>query len=341
VTEFQWPEFKPTIRLDPYGPGPGFPAIVDADALLASIDNQCRKGWQSRLSQLCGSDVVPVFASEHVYWEVYRRLSRFASATTTLAELRNCFEEHYLPGIVWVRVADGYGDDERTTRITDANDVTTGHLATLIAPCMIYAEDKSLRRPGFAPREWRQAAGSAVTVVDSETGKRTVVVAVGAPVIGVAKGCAAIGRRLGAPGWTTATVVIILTAWLLWSDSRRRAIGKFLTPILTQFAANEAAQQQALSDLVPVMFQPTTPPTTKQMVATVLARASEPLLAADVHEEIRDHFRLMTAPTLAEVRKVLASEREFTKQARSRWGLGRAAAPLTDSAFVALLEEDT
>lgn len=341
MSEFDYPEFKLTIRLDPYGPGPGFPAIVDADAVLASIDNQCRKGWQSRISQLCESSIVPIFASDHVYCEIYRGLPKFVSSTVALADLRSCFEEHYLPRIRWVRVADGQGHDERVGLITDPNDVATGHLATLIAPCMVYAEDKSLRRPGFAPKEWRQAAGSAVTVVDAEAGKRTVVIAVGAPVVGVAKGSAALGRRLGAPGWATATVVIILTTWLLWSDSRRRTIGKILTPVLEQFAAHEDKQQQALAALEPIMFQPTNSPTPRQMVATVLARASEPLLAAEVHEELRDHFRQMPIPTLREVRSLLAGEPEFTQPARSRWALGKGAGSLTDVEYETLLASDT
>ena len=104
----------------------------------------------------------------------------------------------------------------------------------------------------------------------------------------MAKGSAAFGKRLGAPGLATARVVILPTTWLLWSDGQRRTIGKILSPVLEQFAAHEDKQQQPLAALELVMFQPINDPTPMQMVAAVLARASKPLLPAEVHEELRD-----------------------------------------------------
>ena len=48
----------------------------------------------------------------------------------------------------------------RTTAIaiTDPDDVPTGQLAKLIAPCVVFSEDKHLSKPGLAPPAWRDAA---------------------------------------------------------------------------------------------------------------------------------------------------------------------------------------
>jgi hypothetical protein len=71
-------QLRMSIQLDAYSSQPGVPSVVDADALLSSIRNQSVTGWQSRLSQLGESARTPIFASQHVYWEVYRKLPKLA-----------------------------------------------------------------------------------------------------------------------------------------------------------------------------------------------------------------------------------------------------------------------
>jgi hypothetical protein len=337
------PAFKPPVRLDPYVTGPGFPALVDADALLSSIDNQCRTDRQSRLSRLGDSHIVPVFASEHVYLEVYRGFAKLARRLgVTVEQLRACFEEDYLPNIRWVRVGDGYGHDVRVRQVTDPTDVPTAHLASLIAPCMVYADDKSLRRPGFAPPKWREAAGSAVTVIDANTGQYAIVAGASLPVMGTVKGSLAVGKRLNVPGWGSLIILTVLVTWLLWSGERRRAIGRILTPVMDEFARLEDQQQLAIAELEPVIFTPMAPPTAKQMVATVLARASEPLLAADVHDELSRRFPSSgKIPTLAEVRTILAAEPEFMQPVRYRWQLGGVGRALSDAKFATLRRSES
>ena len=78
-----------------------------------------------------------------ISWPVRARSRRprceHASRTTTSRSCVGC-------------KTDGNGtNDVRVSQVTDATDVPTAELASLIAPCLVLAEDKSLRRPGYAP----------------------------------------------------------------------------------------------------------------------------------------------------------------------------------------------
>ncbi len=337
MTDDLLPELRLRVHLDSYSSQPGVPSVVDADALLASVRNHCRNGWQSRISKIGEAGRWPLFASMHVYWEVYRGLPKLAVGTgLTANELRACYEAAYLPHISWVRVADGYGHDPRVAQITDLTDVPTGHLASLIAPCLVCAEDKSLRRPGFSSAQWRDAAGSAVTATESRSDQEGIVMLGGLPIVGATKGSIALSQRLQLPGSVGVVTVICAAVWALWPEERRRAVGKFFWPMVERFMRLEEAQRAALADLEPMVFQPGTDPPAKQKIATVLARASEPLLAAEIHDEIEYRFN-GDAPPLAEVRRLLASEPEFVTNVRYRWQLGYRAAPVTDDVFAQLI----
>jgi hypothetical protein len=56
--------------------------------------------------------------------------------------------------------------------ITDPDDVPTGQLAKLIAPCVVFSEDRHLRKPDLAPPAWREAAQFAVDLAGGVTGQR-------------------------------------------------------------------------------------------------------------------------------------------------------------------------
>ncbi len=317
------------VRLDAYGSGPGLPVVVDADTMLSSIDNHCQTGRPSRIARMGDSPTTPLLASEHVLNEIYRGFPKFVRGAVSLQDLRTCFEEHYLPNIIWVQVANGYGHDLRVTEVTDPSDVPTAHLASLIAPCIVFSEDKSLRRPGFAPEQWRPAAGATVTVIDSQSGQETIAMGAGLPVVGAFKGSLAIGRRVGLPDWAALAMLAAFGWWLLGSGDRRRAIGRFLMPFMDEFARLQQQQRTAMLELQPVVVEPVTPAPTKQMVATILARSREPLLAAEAREELP--FRFASTVSLGDIRAVLTSEPEFVQSGRSRWQLGRNYGPAAAS----------
>lgn len=157
-------------RLDPYYLSRAqFLGVVDTNALLSSIANDCRKGTyrQSRLLRMTTGGVATLYASNHVYWEVYEHLPRIAKwSKVPVAELRARFEDRYLPFLRFVTVDVSEIDDPQVLAITDVDDVPSGQLAKLLGPCIVFPEDKHLRKPGLAPDNWHEAAQFAVDVIE-------------------------------------------------------------------------------------------------------------------------------------------------------------------------------
>ncbi len=155
-----------SMRLDPYcSLTPRFLGVVDANAILSSVDNDCRKGphWRSRLLRMTSGGTAVLYAPDHIYTEVYRRLPKIArSSPVPLDALRERFEAEYLPALRYVTVDTAAIADPQVLAITDPDDVPTGQLAKLIAPCVVFSEDRHLRKPGLAPPAWREAAEFAV-----------------------------------------------------------------------------------------------------------------------------------------------------------------------------------
>lgn len=114
--------------------------IVDTNAVLSSLDNDCRTGWDSRLlrSTLLGNTTL--YAADHVWVEIYRRLPRIAETSPVpLADLRARFEAEYLPAMRFVTLSAEDEPHPRVLEITDLDDRPTGQLAMLIAPVIVYS----------------------------------------------------------------------------------------------------------------------------------------------------------------------------------------------------------
>ncbi|GAA3164025.1 hypothetical protein GCM10010531_15240 [Blastococcus jejuensis] len=335
VTGHERPSF---VRLDPYSSTPGVPAVLDADALLSSIRHHALNDWPSRIARFSEGGRLPVLASEHVYWEVYKGLPKHAAETgLSIDALRACFETAYLPHIRWVRVASGFGHDERVLLVTDMTDVPTAHLASLIAPCVVLSEDKSLRRPGFAGNQWREVAGSTVAVAETLAHQQGLALGVSLPTVGSFKAATAFSRRIQLPGWVGALALVGGVVWLLRDSRRREVAGQVFTPLLDEFSRLQDEQHRALADLEAVVLEPAQPAGAKQMIATILARADEPVLAVDIHQALADHFPEAEGPPLKLVRQVLTEEPEFLHGQRYRWQLGRRLKALRDSQLTAFL----
>lgn len=320
------------VTLDPYSStSPKFVTVVDADALLSSIDNHCRTGWRSRLLRIAASRASSVYAEDHVYGETYRGFKKIAATSpASEVELRQCFEEHYLPVLRWVET-DGEGiADERVLLVSDTTDVPTAELASLIAPCLVLSGDKALRRPGFAPDEWRLAAGHGADFVEGSEMQEGAAMVMSLPAIAVVGGGIKLGQAARLPWWASLTLVGGGGYLLLRSSERRRTIGEKAWPFIEHMgkmmAEAAAREQAAVRKLKAVMVDPAMPPTVKQQVATVLARGREPMLANEIQELIERHVD-GCAPTVIEVRAVLSASPEFVQSGRCRWQLGRTGGP--------------
>src|SRR5437870_13214747 len=101
------------LTLDPYSHVPRFLLVVDADALLSSIDNHCRSGTPTRLLRIAASIGSRVYASEHVLAETYAGFPKLSSRAASASALPACFEQEYLQLIRWATIDPAGVTDER------------------------------------------------------------------------------------------------------------------------------------------------------------------------------------------------------------------------------------
>jgi len=318
-----------STRLDPYcSGGRRFVGVVDANALLSCVGNDCRKGtyWRSGLLRMTDRGIATLYASDHVYWEVYEHLEKIARWSKVPVDvLRARFEANYLPVLRFVAVDTADVVDPQVLAITDPDDVPTGQLAKLVGPCLVFSEDRHLRKPGLAPEDWRAITGFAVDLIEAAGKQQEVARATNGlsiPVSGAIELCKFAGRRTGVSPWVIAGVAGAGIAIFLKSPERWKAAGKYVAPVFDAISKglNGAAlqEQRGLQGLREVMLPAPAQPSVKQQIGIILARQREPLLA---------HFRSELVPTVAEVRSMLKDGSEFVQPERYRWQFGRAAGP--------------
>ncbi|MER6828835.1 hypothetical protein ABT352_22835 [Streptosporangium sp. NPDC000563] len=322
-------------HLDPYGGmGPRFLGVVDTCALLSSIRNDVEHGpqWRSRLLRMTGDGIALLYASDHVYTEVYRRLPKIAqNSSASVDALRQHFERAYLPALRFVSVQGGDSDDPQVMAITDPDDVPTGQLAKLIAPCVVFSEDRHLRKPGLAPNRWREVARAGVNLNEAVSKRDTAGRVVALPLMGMAGLVKVTARRIEVSPWLLSASLLAATAFFLRRPSRKQRAGEYMTTFFGALAAEyeQATQleQISLRDLRLVRLSPPAAPSVRQQVAIVLARQQGPLQAREIHELVQQHFQDHLIPGLGKVRAALVEGPEFVQSGRNRWSFGRQAPP--------------
>jgi hypothetical protein len=326
------------MRLDPYcSRVTQLVVIVDTNALLSSILHDYRRGQPSRLRKMTALGTSVLCAADHVFSEVYEHLPVFSAAKgVSLAELRTRWEEDYLSILRFVTVADEDIVDPQVLAITDPDDVPTGQLAKLVGPCVVFSDDKHLRRPGLAVSNWPQVAGHAVDLAEGTSTQNV------AGNLMISRGWAAteliklLGRKLGVSPWLVGGIVVAGTTLLLMNPERRTRFGRMLErygiPILqglTEMVSEAQVQKQCgIEGLRDVILAVPSELSVKQQVAIILARQTEPLLAKEIHEQIELHFPPERIPTVTEVRTILRSNPEFVVYRRYRWSFGGYLPPL-------------
>ena len=141
------------------------------------------------------------------------------------------FETQHLPTLRYVTVDTADIADPQVLAITDPDDVPTGQLAKLIAPCVVFSEDRHLRKPGLAPPQWREAAQFAVDLVEGTTGQRVTGNLATLPFRGGAELARFLGRKTGISPWIIRGIVMAGVAIVLKGPERRQAIGKYAMPV--------------------------------------------------------------------------------------------------------------
>lgn len=333
MTEDQRAPIARRRPLDPYSSSaPHLVGIVDTNTLLSSIENDCRKGFRSRLLRMSDDGTATLYAADHVLDETYEHLPRMAKrGLVPLATLRAHFEAEYLPALRFVTMSDVDGPDEQVLAITDTDDVPTGWLAKLIAPCVVFSDDRHLKKPGFAPKDWQRAAKSVLDIADGVRDQAVTVNVAALPARGAVGLAKLLGRQTGISPWAIGAVVLGGGALLLKRPDRRRVAASFavraLEAVGTMLGAGVAQERRGVEKLREVILTAPSRPTIRQQVAITLARQNEPLLAAEVYELIQAHFPDEPEVSLQVVRAVLEEGTEFVRVQRYRWQLGREVAP--------------
>lgn len=331
MADGRYTEITTQRRLDPYlSRSPRFLGVTDTNALLRSVDNDCRNGWRSRLLRLVDDGTAVLYAADHVYIEVYRRLPKIArSSPVPLEVLRAHFETEYLPALRFVTVSSVDVADSQILAITDPDDVPTGGLAKLIAPCVVFSYDRHLRKPGLAPPDWLAVAKSALDISEGSAAVAVIGNVALLPARGAVELVNLIARRTGISPWLLGGVALGAGVLLFKQGDRRESAMKYVGPFLDAFgevlAEAKAQERRGLRGVGEVILPTPPAPSIRQQVAITLARQDAPLLAQEIHEVTRMHFPDAQVPTVGEIRSVLKEGAEFVQSGRYRWQFGRKA----------------
>lgn len=310
-------------------------AIVDANAILSSIDNDCRNGWDSRLIRSVSFSSTTFFASDHVYHEVYEKLPKFVSDTLSLSVLRNRFETAYLPILRFVTVSMPEQIHSQILSILDLDDRPTGQLAQLIAPVIVFSDDKDLINPGFSQRGWRDTAKSTAIIAEGRVQEVMIGTLLSLPVEAIFFVSARLGRRMRVPSWVPGvTLVGLFIAGMrasLFDPIRRAKVKRTALELLEDVAGYYSRYSQrkigSYTEISKAIYPGLEHLEVKQKISIILARANSPLLAREIRVKIIIQFGEDEVPTLNEVREILVSGSEFIKVGPHRWQFGRFVGP--------------
>jgi hypothetical protein len=311
---------------------PRFVVATDADSLLSSVDNDCRNGWHSRTVRIAEAGTARVFASAHVYDEVYRGMQKFpASSGIPVEVMQQHFESVYLAQLRFVEVPASIMRDEMAARVTHTNDVPTAALARAIAPAVVFSGDKHLRRPNIAPENWHVVAAAGIQVAVADEAQMGFGLAAGIPIVGGYQGMRWIAQLLDVPTALVATVAGALS-WVALRDPERRAtvarrIGPAANAIMELLIAVHTDQTRGMSAVRGAEIAAPTLQSLEQQLAAVLARSNEPMLAREVREHLLVSTLEPNVPSVPTIRATLASSSLFTSPVRHRWQLGAYRAP--------------
>jgi hypothetical protein len=181
------------------------------------------------------------------------------------------------------------------------DDVPTGQLAKLIAPCVVFSEHRHLRKLGLAPPTWRDAVQFAVDLARGVTGQRITGNLATLPFRREPKWSrSSAGRRASRRG-SSAAPTAAAAAYVLRSPQRRQAVGSCVISVaealMKEMERSAALQQRGIAGLCEILLAALPEPDVKQQAAIVLARHDEPLLAGEVQQRL-----LGLSPTTASPR---------------------------------------
>jgi hypothetical protein len=303
------------------------PVVLDTSMLINDIVDAARGQGGSLLLLTVRKDVAHLYATERVREEVERNLERRAIQGRVSPERAFAvWRERYLPAIRFVSVEDvprGRAVAELAAR--HPNDLPTGVLAELLAPCLVFARDNDLVDTGIARRDWTTIVHNAEEAKQLEllfSGGGVLVFLVGALGVEGAKGLIRLARAAPIPTLVGGAAATLLLHSHLASDRGRTQITEaksLFKDVGSRLSGVIETADRAQSFVRSAAFVLEAEPTELAHAARAVAVAPEPPRAGEVAYELN----ATTQKAAYVLRHPL-----FTRTGDGRYLLGRSYAPI-------------
>jgi hypothetical protein len=318
------------VRLrSPFDPKPQRLAVLDTSVLTSDVIAALDRGAPSSLLAAMRDGTFRGFITSSVWAEVPRVLAdRFdeSQGDFDLLAAANSWWSEYIP-VLYVVDADGLPDSELTVVLAkeDPTDVATVRLVEILAPVVVFAGDKDLRRTGLVYPDWHQTRAALGKVGPVE--KRTESVVAGGSML--AFGAAAGVKRIAL--WAQnnpvpAAFAGVVIAWMVFRSELHKktlAMAKGVGPGLVK-EVDDVFEVHKAGERVWVGAERGQLGTSLlHRVARLLAQASEPMNRTEMVRALgpiegRGHRTLME-----DLSWLLHKHPLFVEVAIGRWQVGR------------------
>lgn len=268
-----------------------------------------------------------LFAADHVFDEVEEHLGEWAGQKQlTEPELRDVWEQSYLPLIRFVDVSQIEAADSRVRKIT-SDDHPTGVLGELIGPTHVLTDDNHLVKYGVGDARWikratqgRDVAGGAVVM---QFGGMTIYAS--------AEGVVTVAKRVGKAVETVNPLLLMTLALIAgailhryWTQGRARDHIRAVTTGF-EFVAEAFGPLVLQGSIARLELEQTSfVPESRSVVGAIarsLAIQPGPLTVAGIHRELERMHPGAVPPDQIEAN--LRIHRTFEEAPAGNWRLGR------------------
>jgi hypothetical protein len=313
------------------------PTVLDTAMLLDDVRAELRRGHPTALIEAARVGSLRLFAADHVFDEVERKLDPTRDDYTLrvgvdAAAMRAVWRRSYLPTIRFVEIDLALVSDPRITRLSaeDVSDAPTAALVVLLGRCLSLSSDLDLIRHGFAKSEWLRVALLGRDVARSEEMIVSFQVGGGAIVVGSAIGLGALlrtdwGKLLVAVGGGVALLESYRRGNLTREKARRvtRRALQALEPIGRELLAQAEQRQYGRQELALLTVASSSPDLVATLVRT-LALQPSPATATEIASQLKP---VGFAISPSELLETLRGHGIFHQPWQHRWQVGRHLSP--------------
>lgn len=305
------------------------PCVVDTNVVMLDVLRYSKHGHTAlRVAAQIGA--LKTYASVHVIDEVFEHLPELAGrreAPNAMASWKP-----YSQGITFVEAPHTLPPDPRVIALaeTDADDVPTGILVSILAPCISLSQDPHMVGVGLASPEWLQLALSSRNIGYAFALKLAgpaAIVGSGFAGVGVAKLIALLsrsplGRVILGFGGVASYLGLHRSYERGWEGPRRArdALREGLTKYGNELVRAELLAEEARDVIEDALIAPIEP-TIGMQALRALALAREPKTASEIGRAMIDEDEPLPRRLVSDIRRELEPSRMARKATEHRWEL--------------------